>query len=117
MAAAIVRDGRVLAARRPLGKRHAGKWELPGGKVEPGEDEESAVIREIREELMCTVRPMVRLGETAHDGLRLCGWRCELTAGEPVATEHIGLQWLLPEQIAGVDWVAADVPLLGLIFP
>ena len=116
VAAAIIRDGRVLAGRRPFGKRHGGKWELPGGKIEIGEDEEAAVIREIREELLCTVRPVERLGESAHDGLRLCGWRCELVAGEPVATVHIGLSWLLPEELEGVDWVAADLPLLKLIF-
>ena len=116
VAAAIVRDGRVLCARRPLDKRQGGKWELPGGKVEPGESEQDALVREIVEELLCTVRPVRRLGEVAHDGLRLAGWRCELVAGEPTPTEHIGLLWRSSEEIGALDWTEADRPLLGLIF-
>ncbi len=115
VAAAIMRDGRVLAARRPSGKRHGGKWELPGGKVEAGETEEVALAREIREELLCDVRPITRLGESEHDGLRLCGWRCELVGGEPTTTEHSEIVWLAADEIGRVDWVAADLPLLALL--
>ena len=53
--AAVVRHGRVLATRRTNPPEAAGRWEFPGGKVEPGEDAEDAVVREIREELGCDV--------------------------------------------------------------
>lgn len=116
VAAAIVREGRLLTARRPLHTRNGGKWELPGGKVEPGESEEAALIREIQEELGCEVTPVERLGEVLYDGLCLCGWRCVLVAGEPVLSEHTALLWLHPTQLYDVDWATADVPLLGTIF-
>ena len=68
VAAAIVRDGRLLVAQRPLHKREGGKWELPGGKVEPGESEQAALVREIREELLCAVTADVRIGEVTVGG-------------------------------------------------
>ncbi len=116
VAAAILRDGRLLAARRPLTGRNAGKWELPGGKVELGETEEAAVIREIREELGCGVLPTSRLGEVLYEGIRLCGWSCTLVEGEPTLSEHTALCWLLPGELGGIDWAGPDIPLLGRIF-
>ncbi len=115
VAAAIVRDGRLLAALKPAGKRNGGLWELPGGKVEPGETEEMAIVREIREELGCEVRPVERLGEVEHDGVRLCGWRCELLAGEPKPLEHVALRWLLPSGFSTLAWAEADIPLLNAL--
>lgn len=56
MGAAIVREGRVLAARRTAPPETAGRWELPGGKVEPGETPEEALVREVAEELGCGIR-------------------------------------------------------------
>ena len=66
-AAVIARDGRVLIAQRPVGKWQAGRWEFPGGKVEPGEDEETAVRRELMEELGVRVDAAQRLMEVVHD--------------------------------------------------
>src|SRR5919202_435164 len=73
VAAATVQHGRVLAARRTRPPHAAGRWELPGGKVEPGEQPEAAVVRELREELACTVRVTGRLAgaEPVGDGLEL----------------------------------------------
>jgi len=116
VAAAIIRDGRVLAAQRPLGKREGGLWELPGGKVEPGETEQAALEREIREELGLDVIARERVGEVAWDGLRLCCWRCDVVTGEPTLSEHLALRWLLPAELDDVAWAPADVPLLAAIF-
>jgi 8-oxo-dGTP diphosphatase len=115
VAGAIVRDGRLLAARRPLHKREGGKWELPGGKVEAGESEQAALMRELREELLCGVAPVSRMGEVTLGDVRLCAWTCTLVDGEPACSEHIELRWVAPDAVDGLDWAAADVPLLGLV--
>ena len=109
--AAILYDGRVLAARRTPPR--AG-WELPGGKVEPGESAEAAVVREIAEELACTVEVTGWLaGESAvREDLVLRVALARLVAGEPLPSEHDVVRWLGPDQLDDVDWLAADRPFL-----
>jgi 8-oxo-dGTP diphosphatase len=109
--AAILYGGRVLAARRTPPR--AG-WELPGGKVEHGESAEAAVVREIAEELACTVEVTGWLaGESPiGDGLVLRVARTRLVAGEPLPSEHDVVRWLGPDQLDDVDWLAADRPFL-----
>lgn len=108
--AAVVQHGRLLAARRAAPHRYAGSWELPGGKVEPGETVEAAVVREVAEELGCTVEPECALpGEAAMDGdLVLRALRCRLTDGEPDPDEHDAVRWLGPEELDDVSWLPAD---------
>jgi 8-oxo-dGTP diphosphatase len=110
--AAILYDGRVLAARRTPPR--AG-WELPGGKVEPGESAEAAVVREIAEELTCTVEVTGWLaGESAvREDLVLRVALARLVAGEPLPSEHDVVRWLGPDQLDDVDWLAADRPFLS----
>lgn len=119
VAAVLVRDGRVLAARRAAHKREGGLWELPGGKVEPGEDDATALARELEEELGVTVAVGAAVGESehayGHGVVRLVALRCTLVAGEPAALDHDALLWLGPEELAGVTWAPADVPFLGTI--
>lgn len=114
MGAAIVHDGRVLAARRTDPPELAGGWEFPGGKVEPGEDPVDAIVREVREELGCTVAVTGTLrGEQPikHDYvLRVATAR--LVAREPVPHEHDAVRWLGPEDLDRVTWLAPDVPFL-----
>jgi 8-oxo-dGTP diphosphatase len=112
--AAVVRHGRVLAARRTRPSEVAGRWELPGGKVEPGEDPSAAVVREVREELGCEIRVTGRLtGEQpVRPGCTLRVLRAELVAGEPVPHEHDVLRWLGPEELDDVPWLAPDLPFL-----
>jgi mutator protein MutT len=111
VAAAVVSHGRVLACRRVTPVEEAGRWELPGGKLLPGESEQQALVREMREELGCEIRPLHRLaGEVSlRHGLVLSAWAAELTGGEPVPTEHDALRWLAPEELDEVDWLPADV--------
>lgn len=112
--AAVLRDGRVLAARRTGPPELCGSWELPGGKVEPGEDPDAAVVREVREELGCEVRVTGRLaGEQPIGGGGTLQVRCaEIVAGEPVPREHDAVRWLGPEELDEVRWLAPDLPFL-----
>ncbi|MGH1562030.1 NUDIX domain-containing protein [Mumia sp. DW29H23] len=111
---ALVRDGRVLAARRTRPAAAAGGWELPGGKVEPGESEIEAARREVAEELGCDVAVGRRLaGEVAlPGGLVLRAHVGEIVSGEPEPTEHDLLRWLGPDELDTVPWLDADRPFL-----
>lgn len=114
MGAAVLRDGRLLAARRAAPAALRGRWELPGGKVEPGEDPHEAVVREIREELGCEVRVTGDLDgeQPVGQGLRLRVVTAVLTAGEPVPHEHDAVRWLAPEELDSVAWLEPDLPFL-----
>jgi 8-oxo-dGTP diphosphatase len=115
--AALVRDARVLAARRISPERLAGLWEFPGGKVEPGETDEEALLRELEEELGVTVvvgeriGPELQLGGTAVMRVYLA----TLTAGEPVGHEHDALRWLAADELDDVPWIPADAPVLPVL--
>lgn len=110
VASAVVRDGYLLVAQRTRPPALAGRWELPGGRVEPGESEVDAVVRECREELAVEVRATGRIGtDLPIDAgvLRVHG--AELAAaGEPRAVEHAALRWVGPDELDAVDWVDAD---------
>lgn len=117
---ALLEAGRVLAARRSSPASLAGLWELPGGKVDPGEDPVEAAGREVLEELGCTVTVTGWLdGQSfvpAHDEAEQLVLRVaigRLLAGEPVPTEHDAVRWLLPGELDEVRWVEADVPFLA----
>jgi 8-oxo-dGTP diphosphatase len=114
MGAAVVDGGRLLAARRTTPSSAAGLWELPGGKVEPGEDPADAVVREIGEELGCEVRVTGMLeGESAiRAGYVLRVALAELVSGEPVPQEHDAVWWLAADELDRVTWMSADVPFL-----
>ena len=121
--AAIVEDDRVLVAQRSGGP-YDGCWEFPGGKVEPGESDLSALVREIGEELGASVVPQAFLGEVVLDGVvgggpsgtsTLRVWWARLAGGAPVAREHAALRWLRADELDGLDWIAADRPLLPAV--
>jgi 8-oxo-dGTP diphosphatase len=116
--AALLSDGRLLAARRSAPPELAGRWELPGGKVEPGETPEEALVRELREELGVTAEPAGRVpGEwPLKPGFVLHVWTARLRAGTPEPLEdHDELRWLTPGQIWDVDWLDQDVPAVKAV--
>lgn len=112
--AAIVRDGRVLAARRTAPAAAAGRWEFPGGKVEPGETPASALVREVGEELGCRIEVTGWLpGEAAIGETHvLTVATASLTDGEPVPHEHDAVRWLGRAELDDVDWLDPDRPFL-----
>ena len=108
--------GQFLACLRPEGKHLGGLWEFPGGKVDPGESPESALVRELLEELAVRVEvgsplsPVIwNYGERT---IRLLPFRCRIISGELRAVEHEQLLWCLPENFNDLIWAAADVPIL-----
>lgn len=122
VAAALVdADGRVLLQRRPQGKAMAGLWEFPGGKIEPGERPEAALIRELDEELAISVTqsclaPATFASEVISDRhLLMLLYVCRKWHGIPVARAADALQWVRPAQMFAIDMPPADRPLIGLL--
>ena len=116
VATAIIRDGQVLAARRTRPSAVAGRWELPGGRVEVAEAEAAAVVRECREELDAQVLPTGRLGtDLPIDAgvLRVHVARLAPGSPQPRALEHGALRWLGVAQLDTVDWIDADRAVLA----
>ncbi len=121
MTAAIIRrGGRVLIARRPPGGRHPGRWEFPGGKVEPGESLEECVLRELEEELGVRARVLGRLAEAGHSypdmEVELVALECEIIGGTPADIECAAHAWVRPEELPAYDLLAPDRVLARKIF-
>lgn len=114
--AAIVHDGQLLAQRRSYPAADAGRWELPGGRVDPGESEHEAVVRECREELGATVVPTGRVGtDVPLDGgmlLRVHTARLAEGSAAPRAVEHHEARWVGPGELGELDWLDADQVLV-----
>ena len=110
VAGAVIENGKVLAARRTAPRELAGFWELPGGKVDPGESEQEALRRELAEELGIAVSVGERVGPDVDLGDNLL-LRCHLvrTDGGPMRpNEHDSLQWVEPDGLDSVNWLAPD---------
>jgi 8-oxo-dGTP diphosphatase len=119
--ALIDADGRVLLARRPEGKKMAGLWEFPGGKLDPGETPEAALIRELKEELGIDVASAClapfafasHAYERAH--LLMPLYVCRRWRGTPRPLEGQTLAWVRPERLADYPMPPADKPLVPLL--
>jgi len=114
--AAIVANGRVLGCERAEPPESAGRWEFPGGKVEPGESELDALVRECREELDVEIEVGDRVGTDvplAHGRALLKVWLARLVTGEPQPLEHASLRWLSVDELDSVPWLPADAPIVA----
>lgn len=116
VAAVIEEGGRILACRRSPERHHGGLWEFPGGKVEPGETLEQALVREIHEELAVEIEPLEHFTTVKKGELRLIFIRARLLTDRPTgSTDHDRLRWYLPEQLAGVEWAPSDAVAARLL--
>lgn len=122
VAAALVDgDGRVLLQQRASGRHMAGLWEFPGGKVEPGERPEQALIRELAEELgieteiACIAPATFASAELGERHLLLLLYICRKWRGEPRPLDASALKWVRPNQMFALDMPPADIPLIGLL--
>lgn len=118
VAAAIIRDGALLAARRDSGP-YAGLWEFPGGKVEPGEDDHAALARELLEELGVTGTIGARVGgDWALDhGHTMRVYLVTLDGqAEPACLDgHDALRWLRSADTGSLSWIPADLPIVAAV--
>ena len=116
--ALVDRDGRVLLAQRPEGKSMAGLWEFPGGKVEPGETPEAALIREVHEELgidtWASCLAPLTFASHAYDDFHLLMplFICRKWQGTPISRENQVLRWVRGEKLREYPMPAADIPLI-----
>jgi 8-oxo-dGTP diphosphatase len=117
-AAVIIQSGRVLAAQRLAGAR-AGQWELPGGKVEPGETREACLARELREELAIEIEVGACLKSVDHDyedlHVHLHAYRCRWLSGALTPRAHSQVTWMAAGELGGVSWSEADRPIVALV--
>jgi 8-oxo-dGTP diphosphatase len=119
--ALIDADGRVLLARRPEGKAMAGLWEFPGGKVLPGESPESALVRELREELgldtaeSCLAPYTFASHRYPEFHLLMPLYVCRRWSGVPIPLERQELAWVRPKRLFDYPMPPADRPLVALL--
>ncbi|MEH6632586.1 MAG: 8-oxo-dGTP diphosphatase MutT [Halopseudomonas aestusnigri] len=120
-AALIDSDGRVLLAQRPEGKSMAGLWEFPGGKVEPGETPEQALVRELKEELGIDTRSSclapIAFASHSYDDFHLLMplFACRIWEGNVTALERQKFAWVRPVRLRDYDMPPADEPLVALL--
>ncbi|MDA8389843.1 MAG: Nudix family hydrolase [Gammaproteobacteria bacterium] len=119
--AALVCDkqGHYLVSQRPHGKAGAGLWEFPGGKVEPGEEEQDALVRELREELgieATAVEPLPHWRARDPAGIHLSLWVVAAFDGVPEAREGQRIRWCTAFELARMDFLPADVPLVARLW-
>lgn len=118
VAAIVAKEGKVYATQRGYGE-YQGKWEFPGGKIEPGESPEEALVREIREELAVHIkidRPFCKVEydyPTFH--LSMNCFLCSFEDGSPTLLEHSAARWVNSEEAAQLDWLPADVKIIDTL--
>lgn len=122
VAAALCRaDGSVLLQQRPPGKQLAGLWEFPGGKIEPGETPEQALVRELHEELGITVDPAMLEPVTfaseplGSRHLVLLLYATHAWTGDPRPLDAAALRWLQPVDMSALPMPPADKPLVAAL--
>jgi len=118
-AAVMEKDGKILIAQRKRGDALAGKWEFPGGKLEPGETPEICLRRELMEEFGVDTR----IGgficsskfEYKHLPIELLAYRAEHLSGEFKLNDHDRIEWVVPADLAKYDFCSADIPVVELL--
>ena len=119
VAGLIWRGNRFMICQRPKDKARALLWEFVGGKIEPNESGEDALIRECKEELDIIVKPLDVFCDVVHTYpdivVHLTLYNAEILSGEPKLIEHNDLRWITPDEIDNFDFCPADVEILEKI--
>ena len=119
VAALIWRNDKFMICQRPENKARGLLWEFVGGKTEPGETKEEALIRECREELAITVKPIDIFYEVDHIypdiTIHLTLFNCSIVDGEPTLLEHNDLKWITVDEIGKYDFCPADTDILKVL--
>jgi 8-oxo-dGTP diphosphatase len=114
--AIIERDGMVLSARRSASMNLPLRWEFPGGKIEPGEEREECLRRELVEEMGVQIEVGRPLTPATHDyptfTVTLYPYVCSIVSGEITLFEHSAISWLAPERMQELEWADADLPII-----
>jgi 8-oxo-dGTP diphosphatase len=109
----------ILCALRSQKMSLPGLWEFPGGKIEPNETPEESLIREIQEELNCTIKVGKLVADATHDYptviVRLITYMAKIVDGVPLANEHEQLIWLPVDRLSTLEWAPADLPTLEVL--
>jgi len=117
--AIMMRDGRVLIAKRKGGTSNAGRWEFPGGTVEPGETPEAALARELDEEFSINVQVLSFFGSSRHvypdHDIELLAYNVMMLAGDLQLKEHDEIRWVEPKHLPAYDLCEADRPIAALL--
>jgi 8-oxo-dGTP diphosphatase len=119
VAGAVIVNNRhqILCALRSENMSMPGLWEFPGGKLESGETVEDCLVREIEEELGCTVAVGALIEDVVYDyptvQVRLITHFATIAAGTPIPREHARLEWLAASKLEKLDWAPADVPTVN----
>jgi 8-oxo-dGTP diphosphatase len=112
--AVLTRGNTILAAQRSSTMSLSGMWEFPGGKIEPHELPKEALIRELKEELLCTAEIGNLVQTTEHEyefgTVILTTFYCSLICGEPKLTEHSEIRWVQVADLDQLNWAPADIP-------
>jgi 8-oxo-dGTP diphosphatase len=119
VAGIVWRDGCYLAVERPEGFRMAGWWEFPGGKIDPGETRDQAIVRELQEELDITPVDFEFWHDRVHDyddfSVHLHFFHIRNYTGDVTPMEQQRMQWVDPAKLSVLDFLAADVPVVDLL--
>jgi len=114
--AIIIHNEKILICQRSNTMSLPLKWEFPGGKVEPGEDETRTIVREIKEELHLDIEVTKRLQPVEHDypafRIRLVPFIAKMIGGELLLEEHADARWIAVNELNRYDWAPADLPIV-----
>jgi 8-oxo-dGTP diphosphatase len=117
--AIIKQDGNVLIAKRRQGLSNGGRWEFPGGTLEPGESPEAALMRELDEEFGARAQVLDLVGSNIHAypnaTVELMAYRVKLLTADMVLKEHDEIQWVRPADLPAYDLTEADRPIAALL--
>lgn len=115
VAAIIKKENKILATKRGYGE-FVNMWEFPGGKIEANESQKEALIREIKEELDCTIKPTKFALNLEYQYptfyLKMACFEAVITEGTPRLLEHNDARWLTREELDSVNWIPADLQII-----